>query len=623
MSATPILLYHSISDHPLGDFGPYTLGRERFASHLDRIQALGFETRTIAELVRLRSSGTALPERTVVITVDDGFADFAEHAWPELQDRSLASTLYVTAGTVGGRSRWLDPLRAGSMGMLDAGQIRDLHASGCEIGAHSMSHPQLDCLPRDVARQEIVQSKDVLEQLLGHRVDSFAYPHGFHDRVVKELVREAGYGNATAVRNALSPADDDPWALARITIMSDVDDHRLEQLLLGRGVPTATRREQLRTTGWRQVRRLRSSRHTAVQARLERHPSTAVTTEVVDPAPRDEWRAVLAGDTRALPEHAPEWVDAVCATGPYRDASRLYDTEDGRQFVLPLVRRTGPAGTGGWLQSFPPAWGIGGVVGAGLDVEVVGRILADLRATGALRIGIRPDPLRYGIWAKAADASSVAVTRIPRRAHVLDLEGGPDAVFARMSQSGRRGIRLAERAGVRVEVDRTGELLDDYYRLYLSSLTRWAARQNEPVTLARLRGTRRDPLEKLKTISSALGKNVAVALAYRDDVPVAGTITLLGQSAHYTRGAMDAELVGNSHAPDLLQWHLLQLACELGCEVFHLGESGSSASLAQYKEKLGARAVDYAEFRLERLPYTRVDRAARTTVKKLLRFRDA
>ena len=52
-----------------------------------------------------------LPERTAVITVDDGFADFAANAWPELQERRMKATLYVTAGFVGGRSSWLAPLQ--------------------------------------------------------------------------------------------------------------------------------------------------------------------------------------------------------------------------------------------------------------------------------------------------------------------------------------------------------------------------------------------------------------------------------------------------------------------------------------------------------------------------------
>lgn len=256
----PILLYHSVHDHPLGDFGPFTVSRDQFASHLDRLQELGFQALTVAELLEHRATGTRLPARTTVITFDDGFADFADHAWPQLQRRSLAATLYVTAGTVGGHSDWLAPVGAEATPMLDPVQLCELAASGCDIGAHSMTHPELDCLDRGRAVEEIRQSKDVLEQLLTQPVDSFAYPHGYHDREIKRIVAAAGYGSAAAVRNALSPADDDPFALARVTVMSDTDADRIEEILLGRRVPTARPREMLRTRVWRQVRRRRQRR---------------------------------------------------------------------------------------------------------------------------------------------------------------------------------------------------------------------------------------------------------------------------------------------------------------------------------------------------------------------------
>ncbi|HYI52640.1 MAG TPA: hypothetical protein VEX57_01650, partial [Microlunatus sp.] len=92
---------------------------------------------------------------------------------------------------------------------------------------------------------------------------------------------------------------------------------------------------------------------------------------MITPAPREEWRAALAGDPQALPEHAPEWIDALCADGRYTDASRYYVVDDGRTFVLPLVARRGLLGLGGWLQCFPPSWGIGGLVGADADADVL------------------------------------------------------------------------------------------------------------------------------------------------------------------------------------------------------------------------------------------------------------
>jgi Acetyltransferase (GNAT) domain len=341
---------------------------------------------------------------------------------------------------------------------------------------------------------------------------------------------------------------------------------------------------------------------------------------VLAPAPRDEWRAVLAGDASALPEHAPEWVTALCDTGRYADASRYYVLDDGRQFVLPLVRRTGLRGLGGALASYPPAWGIGGLVGAGLDPSAVSQVLKDLRGLRMQRISIRPDPTRWQQWANVVTDSVVAV---PRRCHVIDLTDGPDAAWHALSKSARRGVRTAERAGVRVEVDRSGQLLEDYYRLYLLSVDRWAARQHEPRTLARLRARRRDPLSKLQALSRHLGKSLVITVAYIDAKPASGSVTVLGQTAHDIRAAMDADLVGKTYAGDLVQWTTIALACDQGCSAFHLGESGRSVSLAQFKEKFGAQSVDYAELRLERLPYTRADSAIRSIAKRLLGFRDA
>jgi peptidoglycan/xylan/chitin deacetylase (PgdA/CDA1 family) len=253
--AIPILLYHSVSDTPTGDFSPFTVSRSQFAAHLDRLLALEFQTLTIGQMVERVRAHLPVPERTAVITVDDGFADFATNAWPELQKRGMNATLYVTAGVIGGQSSWLAPLHADHMAMLDRHQLLDLAAQGCEIGAHTMSHPPLDCLPRSRAVQEIRQSKDLLEQVLSQPVNSFAYPHGYHDREVRQMVVDSGFASASAVKDALSHAEDDRFALARVTVKSDFDQTKIDQVLAGRGLSRARRGERWRTRGWRHVRR--------------------------------------------------------------------------------------------------------------------------------------------------------------------------------------------------------------------------------------------------------------------------------------------------------------------------------------------------------------------------------
>jgi peptidoglycan/xylan/chitin deacetylase (PgdA/CDA1 family) len=253
--AIPILLYHSVSDRPTGDFGPFTVSRSQFAAHLDRLLAQGFEALTIGQLIEQVRAGLPLPARTAVITVDDGFADFTANAWPELCKRGMNATLYVTAGLIGGTAKWLAPLHAAQLPMLDHHQLVDLAAQGCEIGAHSLSHPHLDCLPRDQAAREIRQSKDILEQILGQPVGSFAYPHGYYDQEVRQMVVDSGYSSASAVKDALSHADDDQFALARITVNSDFDESKIDRVLAGEDVARVRRRERWRTRGWRQVRR--------------------------------------------------------------------------------------------------------------------------------------------------------------------------------------------------------------------------------------------------------------------------------------------------------------------------------------------------------------------------------
>ena len=321
------------------------------------------------------------------------------------------------------------------------------------------------------------------------------------------------------------------------------------------------------------------------------------------------WPTIARSGSTLCATTAATWTPAGCTSCRTADGS-----------CLPLTRRRGMAGAGGWLACHPPAWGIGGLVGPGADAGVVTAVLADLRLAGAARTWVRPNPVQGAYWAAAARQPGTVV--MPRRAHVIDLTGGPDAVLARMPASTRRGLRVAARRGVQVEMDRTGRLLPVHQQLVQASILRWAEHQHEPAALARWRAARRDPPAKLEAIARHLGTALVVLVAYLDDRPVASNITLLGAAAHDTRAAIDRPVAGPVRAAELLQWRAIQLACEHGCRTHHLGETGASVSLAQFKERFGAVGVDYAEYRLERIPYTRCDRALRAAAKSALRFRD-
>jgi len=312
-----------------------------------------------------------------------------------------------------------------------------------------------------------------------------------------------------------------------------------------------------------------------------------------------------------LASHTPEWIDALCEVGPYRDASRLYETLAGRRLVVPMVRHTALPARAAMYASLPYGWGFGGVLASDrLTASDVGDVFRDLRGDRLLRVALRPNPVLRQVWAEAASGQAVAV---PRTAHVLGLDGGFDRVWADvLSSKARRGVRRARKDGVTVTTDATGALVPVFHELYRKSVERWAAAGREPLWLARRRALLREPARKYSAIARHLGPAFRISVAWVDGSAAAAIIVVRqGQSASYWRGAMDIDLAGRTHANDLLHATAIEDACQAGCRYYHMGESGSSASLARFKERFGARPYEYVEYRLERMPFTSAGRRLR------------
>jgi hypothetical protein len=325
----------------------------------------------------------------------------------------------------------------------------------------------------------------------------------------------------------------------------------------------------------------------------------------VSPAPRDAWTALLAGTDDALAFQTPRWTDCLCATGRFRDASRLYETSDGRRLLVPMVRRAGLAWPLRVQASLPYGWGFGGVLAPDrLAASDVAGVLQDLVGAGAARVTVRPNPLSARVWAQGAPAN---VRRVRRVAHVLDLEGGFDAVQTRFRSSARRAIRKAERSPLTVTRDTSGSHVPVFHALYQRSVDRWAANRGEPLWLARRRAAMREPEAKFRRVADHLGAACEIWTAWLDARPAASIVVLRhGRSASYWRGAMDTEVGGRTQPNYLLHSRAIEEACRAGCRWYHMGETGSSESLAHFKSRFGARPCDYFEYRVERLPLTEI-----------------
>jgi peptidoglycan/xylan/chitin deacetylase (PgdA/CDA1 family) len=250
----PILLYHSVADDPDPWIRRFAVTPRTFARHLDLVAARGASTLTVSALVDALARGpAALPERPVLITFDDGFADFRDTALRAVLERGMAATMYPTTGFLDGRG-------PGGARMLTWRDLPEMAwgTGQVEIGGHTHTHPQLDVLGPDRARDEIRRCRTLLGDVLGTPPRSFAYPHGYSNSAVRAMVRAVGFDSACAVRNAFSSAGDDRFALARLTVRADTPPERIEAWLEGRGARTAHRHEAVRTRAGRLARRVRA-----------------------------------------------------------------------------------------------------------------------------------------------------------------------------------------------------------------------------------------------------------------------------------------------------------------------------------------------------------------------------
>lgn len=252
LSRIPILLYHAVSVDPPGWIVHLAVSPATFSAHLDLVAASGRQPLTVSQYADGLRGVRPLPPRPVLITVDDGFADFAGNALPALAERKIPSTLYVTTGALAGRRRQSVLPQAT---MLHQTELRELEAASVEIGAHSHTHRQLDLMPDREVASELSLSSNLLAEALGHSIRSFAYPYGYWRRRVLQLVQAAGFDSACGVGNALCSAADHPLALPRLLVRAHTDVSTVQGWLNGSGARVTSGIQRVPAFAWRQYRR--------------------------------------------------------------------------------------------------------------------------------------------------------------------------------------------------------------------------------------------------------------------------------------------------------------------------------------------------------------------------------
>jgi peptidoglycan/xylan/chitin deacetylase (PgdA/CDA1 family) len=242
-------MYHEIAD------GSETRSRlavtpSAFASQLAYLHDQGWRTITASELsVMLMGDVQVLPEKTVVLSFDDGYEDFYSRAMPELSKQGFTATLFMTSGWV----KEARPPWPGIPRMLSWAQLSDVASAGIEIGAHSITHPQLDQLTDKHLYDELISSKEQLEDKLGVTVPGLAYPFGYSNSAVRKIAQKAGYTYGYAVDNRMATSKAGLFAIPRLTVKRATSIDEFSRLINGDNTITL-RQDRLLTSGWAVVR---------------------------------------------------------------------------------------------------------------------------------------------------------------------------------------------------------------------------------------------------------------------------------------------------------------------------------------------------------------------------------
>jgi len=205
----PILLYHYIRINPNpADRVGFNLSTPpaMFFAQMQYLSDHSFHVLSLHQAVEAIRQHRPLPSRPVVLTFDDGYADFLTAAVPAMRAHGFTATDFVISG------------RMGVTGFMSPAQVLAADGMGFNIGAHTVDHYALAALPPARASWEMRQSKLALESLLGHPVIDFAYPYGSYNAYDTTEARRLGFETAASTLTGMVHTAGQLMFLSRVRI---------------------------------------------------------------------------------------------------------------------------------------------------------------------------------------------------------------------------------------------------------------------------------------------------------------------------------------------------------------------------------------------------------------------
>lgn len=207
----PVLTYHSIDDSA----APVSVSEGEFRRQMQGLANAGWRTLTIEAFLRGRREG-GWPERTFLLTFDDGYRNLLDLAVPIARECAFTGVVFVASDRVGGSMTGPhEPSWTPACPLLDWNGLRRVAEAGWTIGSHARTHRRLTALRPAEVVHELETSKTAIEQEIGARVVALAYPYGAVSADV-ERAAEVRYEAAFGTTLARVSVDSRPTNLERI-----------------------------------------------------------------------------------------------------------------------------------------------------------------------------------------------------------------------------------------------------------------------------------------------------------------------------------------------------------------------------------------------------------------------
>jgi peptidoglycan/xylan/chitin deacetylase (PgdA/CDA1 family) len=207
----PILMYHYVSELPPNPDQyrrDLTVSPENFEAQLQYLAEAGYHAITLSDLYLHLTQGYPLPDKPIVLTFDDGYADAYEVVFPLLLNYGFAGTFFVLA----------TPTHFESPGYLTWAQMREMADAGMEIQAHGRDHVDLRGRSYDYLVYQILGIQEAIQHHIGRLPRFFCYPSGQYDANAIAVLKSAGYWGAVTTEWGNSHTRESLFQMSRVRI---------------------------------------------------------------------------------------------------------------------------------------------------------------------------------------------------------------------------------------------------------------------------------------------------------------------------------------------------------------------------------------------------------------------